>query len=79
MKTSTKIIPVLTAAIVGVVVAGCSNLPVPRANRYHVEVNQVMLEATSIKAHGKWIEIHTDRGEVMWCNERYVKTITPIQ
>jgi hypothetical protein len=79
MKTSTKIIPMLSAAIVGVVVAGCSNLPVPRANRYHVEVNQVVLEATSIKAHGKWIEVQTDKGVVMWLNERYVKSITPIQ
>ena len=78
MKTSTKIIPVLNAVIVGVVAAGCSSLPVPHANRYKVEVNQVVLEATSIKAHGKWIEVQTDKGP-MWFNERYVKTITPIQ
>ncbi len=78
MKSYTTIILLLSAAIISFGVAGCSNLPIPRANRYKVEVNQVVLEATSIKAHGNWIEVQTDHGP-MWFNERYVKTITPIR
>ena len=78
MKTHTRTFPLLIAAIIGFVVAGCNSLPVPRASRYKVEVNQVVLEATSIKAHGNWIEVQTDKGP-MWLNERYVKSITPTQ
>lgn len=78
MKINSRTGPLSTAGVIGIFVAGCSNLAVPPASRYRVEVGERVLEATSIKPHGKWIEVQTDKGPI-WINERYVRAISPIQ
>jgi hypothetical protein len=79
IKINAMTTPLLIATLVGAVVAGCSNLSLPRANRYHIEVGENgFVEGTSVKAHGNWIEVQRDKGPI-WINEDYVKSISPIQ
>ncbi len=77
MKTQIKNAPLLLGLVVAMAAAGCSHLSLPPASRYNVLVGQVAYSATSVRMHGRWIELQTDKGPV-WFNERSIVSISPV-
>ncbi len=66
----------IVCATVGLLMIGCSHLSLPPASRYRVVCGQVTYSATSVKAHGNWIELQTDQGPI-WFNRDAVTSISP--
>jgi hypothetical protein len=70
--------PLLLVCVTGAFIAvGCSHLRLPPASRYAVVCGQVEYSATSIKEHGKWLELQTDKGPI-WFNRDSVTSIRPV-
>jgi hypothetical protein len=76
MKSFRILTFLIVCATVGLLMIGCSHLNLPPASRYRVVCGQVTYSATSVKAHGNWIELQTDQGPI-WFNRDAVTSISP--